>query len=73
MDNLLQIIDYDKENRVESGPVQFGDDWPGLFLRGDHSLYFASLLRTVLDNDEIEISPLYKITLIGFVENAGIR
>jgi hypothetical protein len=26
--------------RVETGAVQFGDDWPGLFLRGDsaHSL-----------------------------------
>jgi hypothetical protein len=26
--------------RVETGAVQFGDDWPGLFIRGDnaHSL-----------------------------------
>jgi uncharacterized protein (TIGR02996 family) len=23
--------------RVESGAVQFGNDWPGLFLRGDHA------------------------------------
>lgn len=28
--------------RVETGAVQFGDDWPGLFIRGDdaHSLAF---------------------------------
>jgi hypothetical protein len=29
--------------RVETGAVQFGDDWPGLFIRGDnaHSLLMA--------------------------------
>lgn len=28
-------------DRVESGPIQFGDDWPGLFLRGDSAFAFA--------------------------------
>jgi len=23
-------------DRVETGPVQFGDDWPGYFIRGDN-------------------------------------
>lgn len=26
------------EKRVESGTVQFGEDWPGVFIRGDHAL-----------------------------------
>lgn len=34
--------------RMESGPVQFGDDWPGMFLRGDdacpHGYYLGSLI-----------------------------
>ena len=31
--------------RVESGPIQFGeDDWPGVFIRGDHALMFAFVL-----------------------------
>lgn len=25
-------------DRVETGPVQFGDDWPGVFIRGDNAL-----------------------------------
>ncbi|MEG1347698.1 MAG: hypothetical protein RSD49_06550 [Hafnia sp.] len=25
----------DHPERVETGPVQFGNDWPGIFLRGD--------------------------------------
>jgi hypothetical protein len=30
--------------RVESGVVQFGDDWPGVFIRGDNALTFAHML-----------------------------
>ena len=29
------------EPRVESGVVQFGNDWPGVFLRGDNALFTA--------------------------------
>lgn len=35
--------------RVEDGPVQFGDDWPGTFLRGDSSAGYAISLQMVLD------------------------
>lgn len=31
--------------RVEGGPVQFGDDWPGLFLRGDACHAYALALK----------------------------
>lgn len=37
------------EPRVETGPVQFGDDWPGTFIRGDNSFAYASYLEIVLD------------------------
>jgi hypothetical protein len=30
--------------RVETGPVQFGDDWPGIFIRGDQALALACML-----------------------------
>lgn len=36
-------------SRIESGPIQFGDDWPGLFLRGDDCFHYASHLRRVLE------------------------
>lgn len=35
-------------DRVETGPIQFGDDWPGVFIRGDNALYFATALRGML-------------------------
>jgi hypothetical protein len=34
--------------RMESGPLQFGDDWPGVFLRGDHALHYAFTLKQYL-------------------------
>ena len=30
--------------RMETGPVQFGDDWPGVFFRGDEALALAMCL-----------------------------
>lgn len=35
---------------METGPVQFGDDWPGIFIRGDNAAGDAMLLHTVITN-----------------------
>jgi hypothetical protein len=37
----MKHIPYDEPQRVESGAVQFGEDWPGLFLRGDNAFAIA--------------------------------
>ena len=34
--------------RVETGAIQFGEDWPGLFVRGDDAAYFANELRAAI-------------------------
>jgi hypothetical protein len=31
--------------RPETGPIQFGDDWPGIFIRGDNAMGYANLLE----------------------------
>jgi len=36
------------EPRVETGAVQFGDDWPGYFIRGDGACYLAICINSVL-------------------------
>lgn len=38
--------------RVETGAVQFGSDWPGLFIRGDTAAYLAMLIRSLLAEGE---------------------
>jgi hypothetical protein len=35
--------------RVETGPVQFGDDWPGLFIRGDNAHSLMLWIRRLAD------------------------
>ncbi|MEN8764135.1 MAG: hypothetical protein ABF290_17120 [Thiogranum sp.] len=34
----------EQTERVETGPVQFGDDWPGIFIRGDNAAHYALML-----------------------------
>lgn len=35
-------------DRVETGPIQFGDDWPGIFIRGDNAAHYALWLDMFL-------------------------
>lgn len=54
--------------RVETGVVQFGDDWPGVFIRGDDAAlwgitldsYLAAHLDTV---DEVALGGLRDMLL----------
>jgi hypothetical protein len=51
-----------QEQRVETGPVQFGDDWPGVFIRGDNAFYFAMCLRRVIEHG-MDADPLATLML----------
>ncbi len=37
------------KHRIETGAVQFGDDWPGLFIRGDDAFYLRQILESILE------------------------
>lgn len=42
----VRIIEHEGE-RVETGVVQFGDDWPGIFIRGDRAAGIATRLSNI--------------------------
>ena len=44
------------EKRVETGTIKFGDDWPGVFIRGDNAFGYTQTLKMALGilNGEIE-------------------
>lgn len=44
--------------RVETGPVQFGDDWPGVFIRGDSAGYYALQLGRLLEDANDPFAPV---------------
>jgi hypothetical protein len=43
------------EPRVETGPLKFGDDWTGVFIRGDDAMFTADMLRRLLYGDQINL------------------
>jgi hypothetical protein len=69
--DLSQIPSIYKEDehgtRVETGPLQINEDWPGIFIRGDNAAYLAYTLNSALDNLNDNIQPIQKITLQQFV------
>lgn len=52
------------EPRIESGPIAFGPDGPGLFLRGDDAMSYASQLQyilDILDEDDVDAISLHVV------------
>lgn len=55
--------------RVETGVVQFGDDWPGVFIRGDDCLGYALALRGTLSRlsdsfaDQVKEAALHSLAV----------
>lgn len=43
-----------QELRVETGIVMFGDDWPGVFIRGDLAMNLALQLKVMRENGWLE-------------------
>jgi hypothetical protein len=66
--------DWPDGERVETGPVQFGDDWPGLFIRGDDCCGFAGLLRGLINNHSIPTNEMMEAQrLIDLLESVKVK
>jgi hypothetical protein len=56
-------------DRAETGPMRFGDDWCGVFIRGDNAAGFGLALGLVLDG---KMSPaqdaIYRMQLRGLID-----
>lgn len=58
--------DERQAERPETGPMQFGDDWPGVFIRGDNALMgFVPVLRVASERlsaeGEIDVFALMRL------------
>jgi len=62
----IRKIDVELDKRVETGPTQFNDDWPGIFIRGDRAAYFASCLEGYLNgqNDAFTLATVRNIVTV---------
>jgi hypothetical protein len=52
--------------RCEGGVLQFGDDWPGVFFRGDTAFAFGMHLKTLLEG---HVDPIGRAVLEGLLSD----
>lgn len=55
--------------RVESGRLEFQNDWPGIFLRGDDAIRLQLLINIALD--KLKDDPINQLQLQGFSQILG--
>lgn len=70
--NILQIPLPGGSGNAPTGAVQFQNDWPGLFVRGDHSIRMRSAIRELLQRfgshqDVAVTNALYELAEIADV------
>ena len=63
----------EQDERVETGPVRFGDDWPGVFIRGDNAGYYAMALKQYLDQIEPIAGIAEKVDEITTAQLRGLQ
>lgn len=56
--------------RAETGPMRFGDDWAGVFVRGDTAAAIAMALRRLKDLDDKDKLPPEALIAIGNISRA---
>lgn len=59
--HLPSVVD-----RVETGSVQFGDDWPGFFLRGDNAADLAIVLQQIVSDPT---NPIARVQALAWAEH----
>lgn len=55
--------------RMETGPLNFGSDWTGLFIRGDNAMVYLHALREVTNSMTSPTPEMSRVAeLIGLLE-----
>jgi hypothetical protein len=69
MTDLLPVRELPEcEPRIDDGPLQFGADWPGLFLRGDTAMNYAYHLRMML-HGKSQVNGVSRKVLLGLLSD----
>lgn len=59
-----------KQDRPETGPMAFGGDWPGVFIRGDSAMFYSQALQYPdMPMNKAIINGLKELLLSGMVRN----
>ena len=68
----IRVLNIDsKEERVETGPMKFGGDWAGIFIRGDDAFAYSYWLKIYKDNPSSEFAERYLDHVIELLESCN--
>lgn len=59
--------------RLETGKVQCGDDWPGVFIRGDNAMAYMMALHSLIQRSELGINELACNGLLDLLGEASVK
>lgn len=45
----MEDIEEAKNTRIETGAVQFDDDWHGIFIRGDNAMFYSLIVKQAVE------------------------
>jgi hypothetical protein len=57
---------------METDAVRFGNDWPGIFIRGDSALGNASILRALVEHVDYKPAKIFLAELAELFESCQI-
>lgn len=70
---IVAAMDREVPARVETGVVQFGDDWPGVFVRGDNAFAYAMALEKAISSIvDDPIARSYLVSLRGLFAASNV-
>ena len=72
MADIQKIYYVNEPNRVETGPVQFNDDWPGVFIRGDNAAYLAYCLESYINGTKDFITESQVRILVDLLKSCRV-
>jgi hypothetical protein len=58
------------KTRPESGPIKFGSDWTGIFLRGDNAAHYASAIDAVLSGEPVDSNYIALKSLLQILDSS---
>jgi len=71
MKNLREFPE--QKPRVETGPIRFGNDWPGVFIRGDDCAGYSLALKEMLEKDDLTFSERQTIMCLKQLLDSAIE
>jgi len=57
---------------MQTGPLKIGDDWPGIFIRGDEAIALAQDCRVVAQLNRLDLSVVVLERIAALLESCRV-